>query len=96
MSMPPAPAPEPAPKPEGSAAGDAVNTGISKWFKPFIWYGCLGGLPIPIIGWVWVISSIWAAIKLGWPRGLYGMGIFFLVALATRFLIAIPLMAFFY
>lgn len=80
-------APPPAPKLEASTAGDVVNTRIPKWIMPFIWYGCLAGLPIPLIVWAWIILSIWTAIKLGWPRWLYGMGIFFLVAYAVRLLI---------
>ena len=87
VAPPPAPAPKPTPKLDASTAGDAVNTRIPKWIMPFIWYGCLAGLPIPLIGWALMILSIWTAIKLGWPRGIYGMGIAFLVWYAVRLLV---------
>ncbi len=78
------PVPVPVPVPAATTPADVVNTRIPKWFMPFIWYGCLAGLPIPLIGWAWIILSIWTAIKLGWPRWLYGIGIFFLVGWAVR------------
>jgi len=56
----------------------------NSWTFPFIGYGALAGLPIPCLGWVWLILSIVAANKLGWKRGALGMVLFLVAAVVVR------------
>jgi hypothetical protein len=64
------------------------------WTLPFLGYGALAGLPIPCIGWLWLILGISAASKLGWAKGLMGIGIFFGTAIITRVVLMLILSGF--
>lgn len=56
VSLQPAPAQPP-----------ALPQVVHSWTRPFIIYGALaGGVPIPLLPWLWLILSISAATKLGW------------------------------
>ena len=81
-------APKPAPKSAPSDGGAVVNTRVAKWILPFIMWGCLAGLPIPLVFWLCAILGIWVAVKHGWPRGIYGMGVLLVTGNLVRALIA--------
>ncbi|MEX1248340.1 MAG: hypothetical protein WEA61_07635 [Anaerolineales bacterium] len=63
----------------------------SHWSVPFLFYGALSSLPIPCINWVWLILGVREAIKLGWPRGIYGIGILILTAFFGKLTISVIL-----
>ena len=58
------------------------------WFISFIGWGFIAGLPIPLVFWLCVIPGVWLAARNGWPRGLYGMGLWLVLAILVRSLIA--------
>jgi hypothetical protein len=67
--------------PFGEPAAGALTTRASaiaegSWFVPFLGYGTLAALPVPFLGWLWLILSVVAAAKLGWARGAMGLGMF--------------------
>lgn len=59
------------------------------WAVLFIMLGALAALPIPFLGWLWLILSVTRAYKSGWKRGLLGMALFLLVAFGGRVVVGL-------
>jgi predicted secreted Zn-dependent protease len=79
----------PAPKPNVSSRNTGTQT--SKWYVPFIIYGCLVGLPIPHLGWgwVWIIVGIGTCFSIGSPKGWWGIPILFASGWSFRLLLGL-------
>lgn len=54
------------------------------WALSFIGFGALTAIPIPFLGWLWLILAVIAAVRLGLGKGLAGMGLFLLTAVLLR------------
>lgn len=64
------------------------------WIKPFVTYGTLMGLPIPLLGWLWLGLGIWATRKVGWGKGFLGIAILLGSAFAVRAVIGVVVLVF--
>lgn len=77
----------------GALAARATAPAEGSWFVPFLGYGALAALPIPCLGWLWLILSIVAAVKLGWAKGAMGLGMFVGTALVLRLVLGVLIAA---
>lgn len=93
-SAPPRGTNEGAAIPVAATAGSVTTTSGSMWFRPFLIYGALAGLPIPLLGWLWLALAIGAAWKLGVGKGLLGMAIGLGAALIVRIVLGLMILGF--